>query len=67
MEYQAEEGMTWEGWVESEYNTGAFYVSFTNYIGYLSGSIVVYNQDCVFKTDYIYNNFKYTVSGGSND
>ena len=25
--YQAEEGMTWEQWVNSEYNTGGYYVS----------------------------------------
>ena len=27
IEYQAEEGMTWEEFVNSEYNTGGFYIS----------------------------------------
>ena len=26
-QYQAEEGMTWEEWVNSEYNTDGFYIS----------------------------------------
>ena len=28
--YQAEDGMTWEQWVDSEYNTDGFYISLTN-------------------------------------
>ena len=35
--YQAEEGMTWEQWVNSSYNTGGFYV--------IDGSTYVFFSD----------------------
>ena len=46
IEYQAEEGMTWEEWANSSYNTGGFifYYSDTNH--------ALYNSDC---TKYVLN------------
>jgi hypothetical protein len=35
--YQAEEGMTWDEWVESEYNTSNFVINSDNRIGYYPG------------------------------
>ena len=31
-EYQAEEGMTWSGWVKSDYNTGNYFINSYDYI-----------------------------------
>ena len=45
-EYQAEEGMTWEEWVASEYNTGTFECkSNSNYISYKYDGIPTYVAD----------------------
>jgi hypothetical protein len=44
-EYQAEEGMTWEEWCESKYNTGGFYIGdcdyYTNVVVFPDGSNLV--------------------------
>lgn len=40
--YYAEEGMNWEEWVDSEYNTGGYYCNTMDYIV----------NDSVFGTDY---------------
>jgi hypothetical protein len=46
-EYQAEQGMTWEDWVNSEYNTNGFYVSEKynfNYVFFSNGDFVMESE-----------------------
>ena len=53
--YQAEEGMTWEEWINSDYNTGGFYIS-GNSILSSAGAI-----ESISLTDQIVNNQSYTL------
>lgn len=64
--YQAEEGMTWEAWVASEYNTDGYYISVADfrvhkdYFNYVTQ---------VLPTDTITSGtaYKLVAGGGSND
>lgn len=80
--YQAEEGMTWQEWLSSEYNTDAFFLVQTEGVarwvsaGLMDGSIashyvVVYNDVPVLVEDLIETDRAYVISvrdiiGGSN-
>jgi hypothetical protein len=70
VEYQAEEGMTWEEWVDSEYNsTKEFYISNNNIFGG-PYKIKYDGSRSVLITDIITNNYNYilaTESGGSDN
>lgn len=75
VEYQAEEGMTWEEWVNSEYNsTKKFYINilsvYTNHDLFLTMLKVGYDYGhSVYITEVIANNYNYTLheeSGGGN-
>ena len=60
IEYQAEEGMTWGEWIESEYNTDGWYINNYNFI--LSDSneqVYGVNDDLIYQTDTISNNETY--------
>ena len=57
--YQAQDGMTWGEWVESEYNTGGFY-TISNYI-YINENYYVAG---VKSTEVIIADYTYGVSGG---
>ena len=69
--FQAEEGMTWGEWVESEYNTVDFYIDEAcggiHSIEWL-GSVCDLEWNVVHSTDVIASNGKYKInhSGGSN-
>ena len=62
--YQAEEGMIWTQWVNSNYNTGGFYIgtygSTNNAILNSMGSAVS-NNNIVTENDSIISNFSYDV------
>lgn len=65
--YQAEEDMTWEDWVDSEYNTDGWSnehdnLTNRNYIWKIGGRAIKYNDSFVLPTDTIYNNTNYTTS-----
>lgn len=69
-EYQAEDGMTWAEWVESEYNTGGFTVINTTTVINQSENAVQYssNSTDVKATELILNDGTYQISvGGSYD
>lgn len=63
--YQAEEGMTWGDWVESEYNTDGWTnehdATSRNYI-WKNGHAIYYNHNGVLPTDTILNNTAYTTA-----
>ena len=64
--YQCEEGMTWEDFVNSEYNSeGLFQINNYNNIEY-SQKIIVLNHVMVFNTDTILNGniYEFYSSGG---
>ena len=66
VEYQAEEGMTWEEWVNSEYNfNGGFFIDSDNSIGYheMLGLWVGTKEDYVYATDIIQENYDYLIVG----
>mgnify|MGYP003452310931 CR=1 FL=1 len=66
--YQCEEGMTWEEFVNSEYNSeGLFQINNYNYIEY-NQKIIVLNHVMVFNTDTILNGniYEFYSSGGGN-
>lgn len=68
--YQAEEGMTWEAWINSEYNTNGCYIDgSTVYTTNSITPIVKLNGNTVFKDDIIISGAEYTEeqTGGSND
>ena len=79
--YQAESGMTWEEWVESEYNTVGAYLSYNASFGLDSGlfgigfpdegGIVVPNAGWVLSTECIEAGVAYELhkmhGGGSNN
>jgi len=65
--YQAEEGMTWYEWANSEYNTGNFVCYGTNYSVTVVGfnAYIALNNNTILGSDTIQNNASYTiVSGG---
>lgn len=71
VEYQAEEGMTWEEWVNSDYNTGSWKIS-NNYIK--AGENTLYYPKrleitpwYVYKNDKINNLEEYGIYGGLSD
>lgn len=72
--YEAEAGMTWAEWCESEYNTGGYVIHAVT-IQDNDGFIVVGSEDgiryqSVAKTDIISSSFSYRLAGntgGSND
>lgn len=63
--YQAEEGMTWEEWVNSEYNVSNAYIHNNDYV--ILGGIIIFNGVSVFKTDIIIDGteYQYYSSGGA--
>lgn len=70
--YQAEQGMTWQQWVDSSYNTGGFYTVDGNNIVYMSDSGRVSTEgfagDVVSKTEEIVANgiyYRYSSGGGN--
>lgn len=62
--YQAEEGMTWQQWVASSYNTDGYYVSGTN-INSKNGKVYVDENLTrpVLSTDVIISGQRYGDSG----
>ena len=67
--YFAEEGMSWEEWVNSEYNsTKEFYISGLNIYGMYMFKVKYDISRSILVTDIITNNYNYTLhqeSGGS--
>lgn len=68
-EYKAEEGMTWEEWVNSKYNTGGWKIN-NNYILAKGGTLYYANREeimpwYVYKNDKINNLETYCIYGGS--
>ena len=59
--YQAEEGMTWAEWVNSEYNIDEYYI-LNNYVTSNGLDIIAYNGDNLKPIDIIVSNAKYTCS-----
>ena len=43
--YQAEEGMTWTEWVESEYNTDGYFINVYDHIVTVAGTSFIYKGD----------------------
>lgn len=65
--YQAEEGMTWQQWVDSNYNTGGFYIDSE---GIAARSIHIVDSsgiNFIDPQDAIIANYSYRVSGATND
>lgn len=64
--YQAERGMTWGEWVDSEYNNGSFGIDFDNSIGYgvppIFNKWVSYERSYVFASDIIQEGCEYFLS-----
>lgn len=52
-EYQAEEGMTWEGWVNSSYNPGDYTIENNQVEHSESGHIVCRTSEAVDSTEVI--------------
>ena len=55
-DYQAEEGMTWREWIESDYNTNGYYLSDT----FMAG-VTVITRDSEYYVGY-YDSYGYPVS-----
>ena len=63
VQYQAEEGMTWEEWVNSEFNISSNYYAEENKIRYELGggpTYVEYNGGFVLTTEVIINQARYS-------
>ena len=60
--YEAEEGMTWAEWCDSEYNTGGLFYVLDNKV---TNGVQYVNE--VVPTNTIINEYRYTLGGGSND
>lgn len=67
-EYQMDEGMTWEEWVNSEYNIVGFYIDYMPWtdtyciaIGEDMGYGTVVGGDIVSKSDLISSGYEYTI------
>lgn len=58
--YQAEEGMTWEEWVESEYNTDGLTL-LNNHVGIKAGMVAYPSNELVLSTDTINKDGTYTT------
>lgn len=58
--YTATEGMTWEEWINSSYNTGSYVVD-GDYVTCDTGFVLTDSGDYVSPTDTIINNHKYTT------
>lgn len=67
--YQAEEGMTWQQWIDSSYNTsnGKYYISSNGYVNYDAGNISHPNKGSCKKDDTIQSGIDYEQmhSGGN--
>lgn len=67
VEYQAENGMTWEDWVNSEYNSGEFGIDIDDSIGYGFGGMFIEwvgtNGGYVYAPDIIQENYYYWLVG----
>ena len=64
--YQAEEGMTWGEWIESEYNTDNFLIASYGLIKYqtLHNSVQLDRNTAVYSTDIIIEGTDYKIYGG---
>lgn len=62
--YQAEEGMTWEEWVNSKYNTDVFYPDGDGYVSHPNGNYYVVTLNGIYEdiTNVIAKNINYTTS-----
>ena len=63
VEYQAEEGMTWEEWINSEYNTDGFYISEKynyKYVFFSNADFVMSTTGGVVDSNVIIKPIKYT-------
>lgn len=58
--FSANAEMTWEQWVESEYNTDNFYIDNENFVCSVSGKILR-NNNYVYKDYYVKSNANYTI------
>ena len=73
IEYTATEGMTWEEWIESEYNSTKEFIKDNDEIftsTYYSYKVKYDWNRAVFRTDIITNNYNYILvqeSGGSSN
>lgn len=71
IEYQTEEGMTWEEWINSGYNTDGFYISEYNnykYVFFSNGDFIVEGSNGILLPNVIikpinYSRFKHTGGG----
>lgn len=66
--YQCEEGMTWEEFVNSEYNSEGLFQISGNFVNYNQVKDLVLNDVMVFNTDTILNGniYEFYSSGGGN-
>ena len=64
--YQCEDGMTWEEFVNSKYNSEGLFQISGNYVKYNQVKIIVLNHVMVFNTDTILNGniYEFYSSGG---
>ena len=63
VQYQAEEGMTWGEWVDSEYNTGNYKVVSVNSYNYISNNFAIGPGGDVIAGNFVsYENFDWVVS-----
>lgn len=60
-EYQADEGMTWEQWVLSIYNTSGFIIMMDNYVGLRGEMVATSDTTYVTKSNVIINDFAYIL------
>ena len=63
VEYQAEEGMTWGEWVDSEYNTDSYYIENTYVRPSAYEEIVDASNAAQYANTIILNNATYRVVG----
>lgn len=67
--YQAVEGMTWQEWCDSEYNTGGYYID-GNFVRPMAGIVVTNaNSNVVSPSLTIINGYAYNrmAAGGADD
>lgn len=63
-QYQAEEGMTWWEWVNSQYNTDGYRIDFDDSIKTQSGGFWIgTSEDYVFSQDIIIEGYQYALVG----
>ena len=68
--YQAEEGMTWGDWINSNYNTDGYYITKNNKIKNSTTYDYIYDSTLhdttgVYSIDIIWKDHKYSSYGGS--